>query len=461
MAVEVVMPRLGWNMEVGSVVEWLKRDGDVVRAGEILLTVQTDKAINEVEAVASGILHIPPTSPAPGKEVPVGTVLAYLVPPGEAVPTAVATATAPDDRDGWLSGAAASATEPTAVAAAAAGRRNRPAISPRARRVAEELGVDWTVLPGSGRTGRIVERDVRAAALHQEAAVQAVLPAPSTVVRASSVARKLAEEAGVDLEQLARSRPGKRIRRADVEAVAREAPSAPVSGQAAPMSPVRRIIAERMIRSVHTAAPVTLTTEADATALVQLREEIKADLADTGLPVPSYTDLVAKLVAVALREHPGLNASLVDDAIIQHADVHVGIAVDTERGLLVPVIRNVPDKSVQQIAAESARLIEQARSGQVRPDDLQGGTFTITNLGMYDVDAFTPIINLPECAILGMGRIVARPVVVDEAAGQIAVRKMIALSLTFDHRIVDGAPAARFLQRVKQFIERPMLWLTR
>ncbi len=148
-------------------------------------------------------------------------------------------------------------------------------------------------------------------------------------------------------------------------------------------------------------------------------------------------------------------------AIVRHDAVHIGIAVDTERGLLVPVIHDAQAKSVQAIAVESARLIAQARAGKTTRDDLTGGTFTITNLGMYDIDAFTPIINLPECAILGIGRIVARPVVVDEEAETVAVRKMVALSLTFDHRVVDGAPAARFLKRIKQFVEQPLVWLTR
>jgi pyruvate dehydrogenase E2 component (dihydrolipoamide acetyltransferase) len=227
------------------------------------------------------------------------------------------------------------------------------------------------------------------------------------------------------------------------------------------MSGIRRITAARMAESAHTTAPVTLTTEADATELVRLRSQISADLAGANLQAPSYNDLLARLVALALLEHPALNATLADDRIVQHVAVHIGIAVDTERGLLVPVVRDTHSKSVQQIAAESARLIERARAGAAAADELRGSTFTISNLGMYGIDAFTPIVNLPECAILGVGRIVARPVVVDEQAETVAVRKMMALSLTFDHRVVDGAPAARFLKRVKQFVEHPYVWLTR
>lgn len=184
-------------------------------------------------------------------------------------------------------------------------------------------------------------------------------------------------------------------------------------------------------------------------------------LAGSQIAAPSYNDLLARLLAVTLQEFPALNASLQEGTIIQHAGVHIGIAVDTERGLLVPVVRDVHKKSVQVIAAESAVLIANARAGKISADDLRGGTFTLSNLGMYEIDAFTPIINLPECAVLGVGRIVAKQVVVDEESETVAVRRMMVLSLTFDHRLVDGGPAAQFLQRVKRFVEHPYLWLTR
>src|SRR5439155_2139711 len=232
------------------------------------------------------------------------------------------------------------------------------------------------------------------------------------------LARRRATELGVDVQALAAAQSGRRIEIADVEAAARRehvqaAPPAPETA-VAPISPIRRLIAERLSASAHTTAAVTLTTEVDATQLVQLRKAIVADVQGTTIPAPSYNDLLTKLLAVALLEHPGLNASLDGEHIVQHPFVHVGIAVDTERGLVVPVVRDAQSKSVQMITAESARLIEQVRAGKISPDDLRGGTFTITNLGMYEIDAFTPIINLPECAILGVGRIVAKQVVVDE-----------------------------------------------
>jgi pyruvate dehydrogenase E2 component (dihydrolipoamide acetyltransferase) len=320
--------------------------------------------------------------------------------------------------------------------------------------VADELGVAWAGLSGSGQTGRIVERDVRAAA------AQRVPVSGGAPMRATPLARRVAEDLGVDLSRLATEAPGRRLGRADVVQAA-GAVSVPAAGAGTPLSSVRRITAARLAESARAVVPVTLTTDADATELVRLRTQIAADLTSGGLPAPTYNDLLMKLVAVALGEHPALNASFTDGGIVRHAEAHIGIAVDAERGLLVPVVRDAGRKSLQQIAADSARLIGAARAGTVRADDLRGGTFTISNLGMYQIDAFTPVINLPECAILGVGRIQARPVVIDEEAETVAVRRMLALSLTFDHRAVDGGPAARFLSRVREFVARPYLWLTR
>jgi pyruvate dehydrogenase E2 component (dihydrolipoamide acetyltransferase) len=388
MPTEVAMPRLGWDMQVGSVAEWLKRDGERIEVGEPICMIAADKGIVELEAPESGILHISPRSPEPGVEVPVGTLLAYLLEAGEEIPRQAEVEVA-----------------------------RRIVASPRARRAAAGLGVDWRALVGSGRGGRILERDVaRTASLGST-------PPP----------RPLPEGEGVV--------------------------PAPLQ-----LGGIRRLTAERVTLSARTVAPVTLTTEANATTLVRLREQARAERDDVGGEaegVPSVTDLLIKLVAVALGEHPSLNAELTHDGIVQHAEVNVGIAVDTAAGLIAPVVRSVGARSVESIARESARLINAARTQTSRPDDLTGATFTITNLGMYDIDAFTPIVNLPQCAILGLGRIISRPVVVDETTDQVAVRRMLTLSLTFDHRLVDGAPAARFLQRIKHLVERPTLWLFR
>jgi pyruvate dehydrogenase E2 component (dihydrolipoamide acetyltransferase) len=224
---------------------------------------------------------------------------------------------------------------------------------------------------------------------------------------------------------------------------------------------VRRLIGERLGASARTTVPVTLTSDADATELVRVRTALQDEARAAGARAPSYTDCFVKLAAVALSEHPALNASLDGERLVQHRAVHVGVAVDTSRGLLACVLRDVPGKSLRGLATESAALVAQARAGTVSPDALRGGTFTVSNLGAWEIDAFTPIVNLPECAILGVGRIASRAVVVDEATGRIAARKMVTLSLTFDHRVVDGAPAARFLQRIKQLVEQPALWVDR
>ncbi len=452
MAFEVVLPRLGWSMEVGSLEKWNKKDGESVKAGEILFTAEGEKAVQEVEALESGILHIPPDSPKPGEEIHVGTLLGYILEPNEPVPVRTGSPVPAAPSVSQTSTGSSVTAQPTVRDK---GTRSEPAISPRARRLAKELEIEWTVLEGSGSSGRIVERDIRRAASEKEGDVK---------INISPVARRLAESAGIDLSTLAAQKPGKRIMREDVETAiaARKtgvtpASHAPAAGQSIPVTQMRRVIARRMIESGSTTAPLTLHTEADATGLVTLREQLKATLGQQGKVVPTYNDLMIKLTAIALQEHPILNAYLKENEIVLASEINIGTAVDTEAGLLVPVIRGVQAKSVQTIAAEARTLAEKARARQLEADYLQGGTFTVTNLGMYNVDAFTPIINLPECAILGVGRIIKKPAVWN---GQIVPRDMMALSLTFDHRIVDGGPAARFLNTVREYVEQPYSWLT-
>ena len=455
MAFEVAMPRLGWATEAGRIVEWVKQEGDQVEVGDTLFVAEGDKAAQEVEALDSGILRFGPEGSRIDEEVLVGTVLGYLVQPGEDLESVLSAASVPalqaaPVREPVREQALRSAEAPILPGALP----KNAAISPRAKRVAAELGVDWTVLKGSGRTGRIVERDIRQAAA-SAADVQKI--------RVTPVAQRLAAAEGIDLAELAAQKAGEKIRREDVEALiaardAVRAPATPLAGTAIPVTHIRRIIAGRMVESGHTTAALTLTTEADATELVAMRDRLKAALSPAGKLVPSYNDLLIRLTAVALLEHPLLNAYWAEDEIIVHDTIHIATAVDTDAGLLVPVVRDVPSKSLQQIAAEASTLAEKARSGQLMAGALQGGTFTITNLGTYGIDAFTPIINLPgQCAILGVGRIISKPAAWQD---QIALRKMMALSLTFDHRVVDGGPAARFLNTVREYVEQPYLWLT-
>jgi pyruvate dehydrogenase E2 component (dihydrolipoamide acetyltransferase) len=404
MVTEVILPKLGQTMEEGTIVEWLKQEGEPVQRGEVLLMVETDKATLEVEAPAKGFLRriLVPV----GQTIPVLTVVALITKTADEDISAYE----PQFRASGFEFRVDEAAQPEAVKREAVRRETRVFASPRARRLAREKGVDLAQVTGSGPNGRIVERDVAA---YLEAPPKAIPSAPAPARAAEAVAE-------------------------------------------VPMSGVRAVIAQRMHESHQTTAPVTLTTEADATAFVELRERLKAGLAaELGFNI-GYNDLLIKLVAHALRELSYMNARLEGEVIRQLSEIHIALAVDTDRGLLVPVIRNADRKGVAKIAREVRELVERAQTGKALPDELSGSTFTITNLGMHEIDAFTPIINLPETAILGVGRIKARPAVVE---GELCVRQTVWLSLTFDHRVVDGAPAARFLQRVKQLVENPYLLL--
>ncbi len=394
----ISVPRLGWTMEEGTFVHWLKSDGDEVRPGEPLFVLESDKSSEEIESLDAGILRIGPGGPAPGDKVKVGQVLAWLVAPGEEPPAATGS---------QKSEVRSQQSEDRAPAEAVAApvRPDRPAISPRARRVARELGVDWSGLSGSGRTGRIRERDIRAAAS---------LPSPS----ASGM------------------RGG----------------APPEEGQFLPHSPLRRTLAARMVAGVTQAAPVTLSVKVDAAALVELRQHCR----QAGDIVPGYTDLLVKAAAVALRRHPLLQAQWRPEGLFVPRRVDVAFAVDTEAGLLAPVVRDADRLDVAALAGVVRQLIDRARAGRLGGEHLRDATFTVSNLGMFGVDAFTPIIHLPQCATLGVGRIVREPAVVGDA---VVPRERLTLSLTFDHRVVDGAPAARFLDEVRQAIEQPAAWL--
>ncbi len=450
MAIEIVMPKLGWTMEEGVLDEWVKNDGEQVQPGDIIFVVESDKALQEIEAFDSGILRIPPDAPPVGSTVKIGELLAYLVQPGEAPPFELKAA---DEAPATTTpakppGTPASEAQPASTKQRRPSRKGGPAASPRAKRIAAELNIDWTTLTGSGRSGRIVERDVRAAAATAQADDEKDL-------RITPLARRVALDAGLDLDELAARFAGARVTRADVEKLAAERQAVPEDKRST-MTSVRRVTRDRMVESARTTAPVTLSSEVDATELLQLRRKLKADGADI---VPTYTDLLAKLVAKALREHPALNAAIAGDEIVLRGAINIAIAVDSERGLLAPVLRNADLLSLLELATASAELVDHARGGALKPEQLGDATFTISNLGMYDIDVFTPVISLPQAAVLGIGRIRPRHVVIDAEAERSAIRHMMTLSLTFDHRLVDGAPAARFLQRVKQYVETPYLWL--
>jgi pyruvate dehydrogenase E2 component (dihydrolipoamide acetyltransferase) len=455
MITEVIMPKLGQTMEEGAIVEWVKKENDQVKRGDLLFTVESDKAVLEVEATARGILRkilVPE-----GQTVPVLAVVALITRQADEDISSYDPASAPAAEAVTDTAETPGPQIPTSVSPEAVPRVSRIFASPRARKTAREHAIDLAQLSGSGPNGRIVEQDV----LDYASTQLEVAPR----LKATPMALKTADALGVDLAAVAATGAGGRITKADVEATVPPAtplpfplPSEAPAAGSIPMSGLRRIIAERMSASDTATARVTLVTEADATAFVEAREQLKASVGEAWGFAPGYNDLLGLIVARALREFPYMNARLTDEqAIEQLPYVNLGMAVDTDRGLLVPVVRNADRKGLHAFGAEFRTLAERARTGKSLPDDLSGGTFTITNLGMYDVDAFTPIINLPEVAILGVGRILPKAVVHED---QIVARQMWTLSLAFDHRLVDGAPAARFLQRVKQLVESPFLLLS-
>ncbi len=439
------MPKLGLTMTEGTIARWLKREGEAVQTGDILFEFENDKSLMEFEAPAAGVM---------------GRI---LVAEGETVPCGAPVAVLQSSKGAEAQGR--SPHQPTiqpSLHPSSFRPHPSPTATPAAKRRARQLGVDLSAIAGRGPNGRIHVADVEA---FQRSAVSGQ---PS--VSGTPLARRMAREKGIDWTQLEGSGPGGRVVKADVLAAAEPSPQPAIQPEtqppndpaihptpaytAEPLSTLRQVIARRMSDSAFNAPHVTLFTEVDATNLVSARAQLNAELG--GAVKISFNALLAALVARALREHPALNACLVDDEIRRYHDIHLALAVDTERGLLAPVIRHTDRLTLPEIQRSAEALIQRALAGHSQPDDLTGGTFTLTNLGMYEIDGFTPIINQPQAAILGVGRIAARAVVVD---GQVVARQMMILSLSFDHRLVDGGPAARFLQRVRQLIERPMALL--
>ena len=408
MAIEITVPRLGWTMEEGIFQGWLKKDGERVSEGEALFTLEGEKSAQDIEAPGHGVLQIAPDTLAPGCTVRVGALLGYLVAEGESVTFGKA-ATVP---------AEASADAPTgrmqespgvsSVPTGAPGREQAggTAISPRAARTASALGIDIAKVRGTGSTGRIRERDVLAAAAQNRSPDR---PAP----------------------------------------VSSEVAPSDLPGRTLPISQTRRTIARRMSAGVHDAAPVTLNARADATHLVLARKRMKDAVADEER-VPSFNDILVKLCAVALEKHPLLQTQWRNDTLFVPDSINIAVAMDSDSGLTAPVIRDVTALTILQIGAASRALADAARAGRLSAEDLQGGTFTVSNLGAFGIDHFSPIINLPQSAILGIGRIAREPVADGD---HVVLRDIVSLSLTFDHRAIDGAPAARFLETFRHLIE--------
>jgi len=434
---KVEMPRMGDTMEEGKILHWLKNVGDTVKKGEMLAEVETDKVNIEIEAFSSGVLRKILT--AEGESAPIGAAIALIGTPDEPLPgengsssAAAKSAVAPIGEETGTHREAmhqSSGTVATQVASSSTTNNGgRIFISPLARRFAEEHQLDYAVLQGTGPNGRIIRMDIEAA-LAQIAQRRPSVATSPTLPQQQPVApepQPMPVFVPVETDEV-------------VEI---------------PLTSMRRTIARRLSQSMQTAPHFYVTTVIDTTNLAVLRTQINEYAAHDPAPVKvSFNDLIVRAVARALVRMPQVNVSFAEDKLLQKKTVNIGVAVALEQGLIVPVLKNVEQRGILDIARETRRLAEAARDGKLRPEEFSGGTFTVSNLGMFDVESFTAVINPPESAILAVGSITPTPVVVD---GQVVVRDRMKVTLSSDHRAIDGALAARFLQEIKRLLEEPL-----
>src|SRR5438128_7564261 len=407
------MEALSPTMEEGRVVKWHKRDGDPVKTGETLAEIETDKAVMDRVARADGVLR--QVAAAEGQTVAVGSVVAVIASPGETVGATVAAAPPPapvPSRSGMRD---AGGVEPAPADV------TRVKASPLAKRMAREAGVDLKLVTGSGPGGRVVKRDLEGSA--SRALTTAAAPA------------------------VVESHPASRI------------PHPAASGapyEDVPLTQIRKTIAKRLVTSLGPIPHFFLTSEVDMERAAEAREALNKQLGDQGGSKVSFNDIVIKATALALVKHRACNAWFQEDHIRYWSEVHVGMAVAVEDGLITPVIRNADVKSLAEIGREAKELADKARSRRLQPSEYTGATFSVSNLGMFDIDQFTAVINPPEAGIIAVGSIVQKPVVLD---GQVTARRRMRLTMSCDHRVIDGATGAAFLQTLKQMLENPLAML--
>lgn len=437
MPTTVIMPKFEMAQETGTVSRWLKSEGDHVEQGEAILEVETDKVNMEVEAPASGILV--GIRAEAGAVVPIGQPIAYIIQPGET----------------WTPETADQLTPPQPS--------DSPSrATPLAERIAHAHGVDLQAVRGTGNQGRVTGRDVEAYLASQGS--QAAQPQPlSGKVKAVPAARRLAREMNIPLDSVSGTGPGARIQSEDVRRAAaqRSMPPAPIQGRPAirrtiPLAGMRRTIAERMTTSVRQAPQFTASVEVDMSRALAIVDDLRQESRLENGPRVTLTTFLVKACGWALARHPTLNAALEGDNILEWEDINLGVAVAVQEGLVVPVIHYADRLGIRDVAARLLDLSVRAREGRLRPEDVQGGTFTLSNLGMMGIDRFTAILNPPQAGILAVGRVSKRAVVEED---QVVIRPMATFTLTADHRLVDGAMAGSFLADLHQAIEHPGLML--
>jgi pyruvate dehydrogenase E2 component (dihydrolipoamide acetyltransferase) len=472
MATEVRLPQFGMGMQEGKLLRWFKHEGERVQEGEPLCEVEAEKAIVEVPSPQSGYLS--KIVVEVDRTVPVLEVLAIIESASE-----VSVAEPSSRKTALGQSAGPSRPSPSVSPADTKARPHSVQVTPLARRVAKDLGIDLREVKGTGPGGRITDQDVRRtiASRPHHAPPPSSAPARGGLAfdstRVSEVAsiqvepraRRLANQHGIDLSRVGGTGPGGRITENDVRQIvsragnrAAEPPLASSAAQGGgarveqrqtrviPLTGMRGAIARRMLQSLQTSAQLTLVSEADVTALAKQHESLTRQF---GI---SYTDLLIKAAALALRKHPRLNAVVAGEEIHILPDINIGVAIALDDGLVVPVVRNADCKPLSTIANEVAVFVQRARGGKLIMAEITGGSFTVTNLGSFGIDAFTPILNPPEAAILGVGRIVER---LTRRDSDLVWRQAMVLSLTVDHRAVDGAPAAAFLQSLRELLEQP------
>ena len=440
MPTPVIMPKMEMSQETAMLIEWLVEEGQPIEKGQPIFEVETDKVTVEVESPGSGILS--DLSAKLGDVVPVTTIVAYILAEGESLPE----------------------EEPAETQTAPNVLRGAYSVTPVAQRLADDRGIDLNRVVGTGTGGRITKGDVEKAS-HSA-------PPESGKVRATPAARRVAREAGIELSEVVGSGPRGRVQVGDVtmwqgDRVAGwqgDAVPTIVSGarpsEVVPLAGMRRTIAKRMTQSWQTAPHVTFTVEIDMSAALSLRAELNQRAEQEGLPKISVTALLVKVCAWTLKRHPFVNASLVGEEIHLQPDANIGVAVALESGLIVPVVKQADRLSLAAIASRVFELTAKARAGDLAPEDVSGGTFTISNLGMYRIDHFTAIVNPPQAAILAVGRTAKRQIVIESEQGdEVAIRPMMNMTLSADHRVLDGAQAALFLNDFVEILEHPSAML--
>jgi len=444
MAEYVIMPKLGFNMDKGTLVRWIKKEGDLVKEQEVLFEIETDKTVMEVETQTSGILR--KILVAEGEEVPVTIPIAIIGGKDEDISKMIEGAyqklgktEVVEKEESKVDRKASPVIEEKQEIEAKIESKEFKKISPGARRKAKELGVEVQLVEGSGPRGVVIEKDIISYYQNHR-------------IKISPVAKKIAEKAGTDLEIIKGTGIGGKVTKRDLQEILTKSEEANKTEKRIPYAGIRKIIGDKLSQSKFTAPHIYFTASVNMSEVIRLLKKFNQDTENK----ISINDFLIFVVAKVLSEQPNINCSLVGEEIVYHKDINAGVAVALEEGLIVPVIKNVNKKNLSILSKETKKLIKLAHEKKLMPDDYKGGTFTVSNLGMYGIDNFTAIINPPEAAILAVGGLKKMPAVIEEeGVEKIGIRSLMKVTLSVDHRLIDGAMAANFLNRLKYYLEFP------